>query len=71
MCKKCIHENALANNDKLPHRPHRPHRCMKKIIEANKKALNLISRDPINAAYFWYKKNLEEKGVVRGLRKPS
>ena len=52
---KCIHEDAVANDSKLPHG------YMKAFVEANKKTWSWISRDAMNAAYCRFKDKLKEE----------
>ncbi len=52
---ECIHEDAVANDGKLPHG------YMKAFVEHNKKIWSWVNRDTMNAAYYHqFNGNLKE-----------
>ena len=64
---ECIHEDAVANDGKLPHG------YMKAFVEHNKKIWSWMNRDTMNAAYYHqFNGNLKEGGRVakKGSEKP-
>ena len=54
-----MHEDALANNDRLPHG------YMKDFVEVNRKTWDWMNRATMNATYHRFKKKLEEKNATK------
>ena len=59
----CMHEDALANNDRLPHG------YMKEFVEVNTKTWDWMNRARMNAAYCRFKKKLEKGATKKGSEK--
>ncbi len=63
---KCVHEDALSIDGKLPHGH------MKSFVELNKQTWSWITRDVMNATYWRFKEKLkkEEDATNKGSEKP-